>query len=383
MKKIKKVVSDFIDTIKKARGSRTEWLTKCEKILFVLVMILLSVFIIIISKGLVWGIVFSVFLSFCSIVSFLGGYRYLTSESKIVFLDILTAICLICLILVYLVPVLCLEIIIRLTQKVNLRYLSRNIELFFLLIILSTIFAMLVYVTSQYYSKEPLLAKISYIIVLIVFNIVKSGLVYLTAIGRNKAYIRYKINQELTYVGEFLVSLFLLIRQFLPGEDIELMLSVFLIISAITAIKSGLVKFIENTKQTNCLNKILMDLENCSDYLASLDPQTEVRVRFLIDTNFLGIFYRNGRKKVKKAIRSICVLAYSEESIPEKKQSNEYIPRVFHRHTYNCTVSELQIQIKKVLNEIVKALQKPLLYYICALLLIIGFTLFAFGVALA
>lgn len=114
-------------------------------------------------------------------------------------------------------------------------------------------------------------------------------------------------------------------------------------------------KFNGNTKQTCCLNKILVDLENCSCYLASLDLQTEVRVRFLIDTTFLGLFHLNGGKKIKNAIRSICALVYSEESIPYEKHTDEYKPLVFHRHTYNCTVIELQDKIDKVLNEIAKA----------------------------
>lgn len=352
-------ITKLINKINKTRGSRTKWLGSVEILVLISVMIILSLIITVMFKWSAFGIVLGICLFVNSVVAFFGWYRFITTKSKNNFIDLLTGLGILFVALFYAPYFLFVSIYIGLTQRFNLKYLSRNIELFFLLFGLATFTAFFIYY-STIYSKmyfptySHFVTIILYIFSIIIFYSLKIGFVNLVAHGKEKAYMRYKIYQELKYVGEFLVSVFLLIRQFFNQKDIEMLFSIFLFVSAITVVKQRKKYFKANIKQIECLSRILSDLEKCGYCLDSIDEKTELRVRFLIDTTFLGVCCSNGKKKVKNAMQSIFYLVYLEK--PSFDDIHNKQGSVFHLHTYNCTAADLRTQVNIALNEIAKAL---------------------------
>lgn len=350
-------ITKLINKIDKTRGSRTKWLGSKEILALISVMIILSLIVVFMLKWSAFGKVLGICLLTNSVVAFFGWYRFITTKSKNIFLEILTVFGLIFVALFYTPVILIFYIYNRITQRINLKYLSRNIELFLLLILLFMSTAAFVFVESEHYAEQALFVKLCYIFAIIKFNILKRVLVWMFARGRKKAYTRYKINQELKYIGEFLVSIFLLIRQLFDQKDIELLLSVFLIISALSAIKSVIINFKGNIKQINCVHTILTDLENCVDCLSSENQNTKLRIRFLIDTTSLVVCFDGRNKKLKNAIQSIFDLVFSEEVKFSDQMGCKNTRSLVHRpYTYNCTVAELQTRIGLTLDEIARAL---------------------------
>lgn len=352
-------ITKFINKIDKTRGSRTKWLGSKEKLGLICVMIILSLIIVIMLKWSAFGIVLGICLFVNSVVAFLGWYRFITTKTKNIFREILTVFCLVFVALFY-TPVLLIFIIYNvITQRINLKYLSRYIELFFLLFGLATFTAAFIYYSTIYseiyFPKNSHIVKmILYIVSILIFNLIKVGFVHLVAHGKEKAYTRYKIYQELQYIGEYIVSVFLLLRYFFNEKDIEMLFSIFLFVSAITVVKQRKEYFKANIKQIECLRRILSDLEKCGYCLDSIDEETVLRVRFLFDTTFLGLCCSHGKKKVKNAMQSIFYLVYLEKPSLDDIQNKQ--GSVFHLHTYNCTAANLRIQVNIALNEIAKAL---------------------------
>ena len=299
------------------------------------------------------GIVFGIIAYITSLTFSVSIYNFSCSESHITLWFYLTLASLFVLIVLFSPFIILFYIYKFITTKLHLNSLSRNLELFLLRAALFFITLLIIFSTAVMLPNN-LAAQLVLVIVFVVYNLLKRWLVYIAVPGKKKIYYRYKIKREFQYIDDFILSLCLLVKQFIFEQGFDNFLSFFLIISAIYATLKAAEYFKSNTRHTNCLQIILSDLENCIDCLALVDPKTELRVRINIDTTFLRVCYKNGNKKVKKAIESIYSLVFSgtaEGNEEQGKNSNIHCP-----FTYNCTAAQMKTNIETTLNAIVRAL---------------------------
>lgn len=362
MNRIKTKIHDTTDRIKGLRSTETEPLKIGWFFLLAILFIFTAVpFIVIFSSlGLtVLGFALGITEYLSSLAFLVGVYKYPRCKKHISLWYWLTIISLVLLILLFSPFIIFFYIYDLLTTKLHLYNLRRNLDLVLLRFVLF-IFTFGIIFTASIIPPDILLlydnivVKLILVLVFAVYNLLKIGLVHMAVPGKEKIYSRYKINREFQYIDDFFLSLCLLVKQFVYENGFDSFFSFFLIISAIYAAMKTAQYFKSNINHTNCLQKILSDLENCIDCLALADPKTELRVRINIDTTFLRGCYKNGSKKVKEAIESIYSLVFSETAEGNEEQGKN--SKIHCPFTYNCTAAQMKKNIEKTLNYIVKAL---------------------------
>lgn len=367
MNRIKTKIHDTTDRIKGLRSTETEPLKIGWFFFLAFLFIFTAVpFIGIFSSlGLtVLGFALGITEYFSSLAFLVGVYNYSRSKKHISLWYRLTIISLVLLILLFLPFIIFFYIYDLLTTKLHLYNLRRNLDLVLLRFVLF-IFTFGIIFTASIIPPDNLppdilllddniVVKLILVLVFVVYNLLKIWLVHMAVPGKEKIYSRYKINREFQYIDDFFLSLCLLVKQFIYENGFDSFFSFFLIISAIYATMKTAQYFKSNIRHTNCLQKILSDLENCIDCLALVDPKTELRVRINIDTTFLRVCYKNGNKKVKKAIESIYSLVFSGTAEGNEEQGKN--SKIHCPFTYNCTAAQMKTNIETTLNAIVRAL---------------------------
>lgn len=345
-------LKNVISKIRDARGSKKG----TNNILDFLIVILLHEFAVLIFVA---DFKFSypctiIGLSFLMIIStfVLGAYHFYISQNKHRLLDIITLICLGIIIFIY-SPFILLHIVYSaITRKTNLVFLSKSIELMLSIILLLIISGAFIFAVSEMGSSNKLAAKLLFIIVLIIFNFLKILLVWLCFRGPKNQYSRYKIHQELRYLGEFFISICIFIKHIIVNDNLDFAFSVFVIITAWTAIKRGKERFGTNAKYRACLQSILCDLENCNQIL-SFSEADVLHIRFNIDTTYLSLGKTNGNSKITNAIKSLYEFLYE----PISETDNPNIKK-FRLKTHQQSKDKMQEEIYNLLNELVRALPR-------------------------
>lgn len=357
MNRIKTKIHDTTDRIKGLRSTETEPLKIGWFFFLAFLFIFTAVpFVGILSSfGLtVLGFVLGITEYVSSVVFLVGVYNYSRSKTPISLWYRLTIISLVLLILLFLPFIIFFYVYDLLTTKLHLYNLRRNLDLVLLRLVLFIFTFGVIFTASILLPDDNIVVKLILVLVFAVYNLLKIGLVHMAVPGKEKIYSRYKINREFQYIDDFFLSLCLLVKQFICGNGFDSFFSFFLIISAIYAAMKTAQYFKSNINHTNCLQKILSDLENCIDCLALVDPKTELRVRINIDTTFLRVCYKNGNKKVKEAIESIYSLVFSETAEGNEEQGKN--SKIHCPFTYNCTAAQMKTNIETTLNAIVRAL---------------------------
>lgn len=354
MNRIKTEIHDTIDRIKGMSGTATNNLKKGEFI-FLIIILAFTILPFISFFGLtVLGFTLGITAYISSVVFLVGEYKYLRSKNPNRFWDRITIISLSILIVLFSPFIVFILIYNLLATKLHLYKLGRNPDLVMLRLVLLIFTFGIIFFPFVLLPDNNIVVKLMLVFVFVAYKLLKIGLVHMVVHGDEKRYSRYKINCEFQYIDDFFLSLCLLVKQFIDQNEFKTFFSYFVIISAIYATMKAAQYFKSNIRHTNCLQKILSDLENCIDCLDLADPKSELRIRINIDTTFLRVCYKNGNKKVKKAIESIYFLVFSGTAEGNEEQGKN--SKIHCPFTYNCTAAQMKTNIEKALNDIARAL---------------------------
>ena len=232
----------------------------------------------------------------------------------------------------------------KLMNIINMRYISQCFELFLvqasncLLAALSILF-----IVNE--GNDPELYVFVYeLIAFVAIYCSNRFYTWLFYCGQKNALIRYRINCNLKYLGEFIVAVFLLIRHMSDGY-LETTLFIFVAISAISTIRQRALKFNKYSRHRKYLECILDDLEGCKKLLLECNPKDKINVMFCFE-NIEWLFLDNyNNKQIRRAISYLQKLIYIQSK-----------DKIWHRRRYTNT-KWLCVKITKAQNAIAKSLK--------------------------
>lgn len=280
---------------------------------------------------------------------FISMYFYSTTsrKTKISLVAIILLLCTILTVLLFSSLIIITLLYHIFMNRINMKHISRCFELFLMIASNCLIASLLIAFAVQ---KEN-----SFNLYVIVFELIVFGATYyvnrfyiwLFYRGQNTTLIRYRINCELNYLGEFLVAIFVLIRHMFSGQ-LENALFVFVGISYIITIKRCGSKFDKYYRHREYLMYILDDLDDCKELLQKCDAKSKISVKFCFK-NIEWLFRNNYKnRKIQQAVNYLQKLIFMPPKGKEK--------RIYRRRRYS-NPKLLCVKITKVQNVIAKALK--------------------------
>lgn len=203
MNKIKTEIHDTIDRIKGMRGTATNNLKKGE-LIFLIIILAFTILPFISLWGLtVLGFTLGITAYISSVVFSVGGYKYLRSKTQNRFWDRLTIISLSILIVLF-SPVIVFSYIFNLLAiKFHLNNLRRYPYLIWVRSVLLLLTFSTILSTSVLLPDDNFEVQLIFVLVFVVYSVLKKLLVYFIVYGDERRYSRYKINCEFKYLDDF------------------------------------------------------------------------------------------------------------------------------------------------------------------------------------